>query len=74
MALVELGRYGFPEGEIIAGRLRAAGIDAVTFDSAVHQALGGFLMVPVRVMVDETDLAAARAILASPPDQDLPDY
>lgn len=66
MALVELGSYGFPEGEIVAGRLRAAGIEAITFDSGVHQALGGFLMVPVRVMVDDDDLDRARAILAAP--------
>jgi hypothetical protein len=67
MALVELGKYDFPEGEIVAGRLRAAGIDAMTFDSAVHLALGGFRMVPVRVMIDEQDLDEARAILAEPP-------
>ena len=72
MALVELGKFDYPEGEIIAGRLRAAGIDAITFDTAVHLALGAFRMVPVRVMVDEDDLAEARTILASPPP--LPDF
>jgi hypothetical protein len=67
MALAELGRFGFPEGEIVAGRLRAAGIEAITFDTGTHLVEGGFRMVPVRVMVDEEDLAEARAILATPP-------
>lgn len=67
MALVELGKFGFPEGEIVAGRLRAEGIDALTFDTGTHLVEGGFRMVPIRVMVDEDDLAAARAILDTPP-------
>jgi hypothetical protein len=72
MALVELGKFGFPEGEIVAGRLRAEGIDAITFDTGTHLVEGGFRIVPVRVMVDEDDLAEAKAILASP--AALPDF
>lgn len=67
MALVELGKFGFPEGEIVAGRLRAEGIDAITFDTGTHLVEGGFRMVPVRVMVDEDDFAEARALLDQPP-------
>ncbi|MGN6375834.1 MAG: putative signal transducing protein [Sphingomonas sp.] len=67
MALVELGRFGFPEGELVAGRLRAAGIEAVTFDTGTHLVEGAFRMIPIRVMVDEDDLDEARAILAEPP-------
>lgn len=66
MALVELGRFGFPEGEIVAGRLRSEGIGAITFDAGTHVLEGGFPMAPVRVMVDEEDLAEARAIIARP--------
>ncbi|TPG20462.1 DUF2007 domain-containing protein [Sphingomonas koreensis] len=72
MALVELGKFGFPEGEIVAGRLRSEGIEAITFDTGTHLVEGAFRLVPIRVMVDEDDVAAARAILATP--AELPDF
>lgn len=65
MALVELGRYGFPEGEIVAGRLRAEGIEAVVFDVGTHLVEGAFRFIPLRVMVDDADLAAARLVIAA---------
>lgn len=63
MSLVELGTfYDRFEAEIVCGRLRAEGLDAVLFDvglAATHGAL------PVRVMVLEEDRAAALDIIAN---------
>jgi len=64
MALAELGRYSRNEAHIIVGRLEADGIDAVAFDGGSSIADGSWLLIPVRVMVDEDDLDAARAALA----------
>ncbi|HZG44640.1 MAG TPA: DUF2007 domain-containing protein [Allosphingosinicella sp.] len=62
MSLVELRTYYDRfEAEIVCGRLRAEGLDAILFDvglAATHGAL------PVRVMVLEEDRAAALDILA----------
>jgi len=63
MALAELGRYSRNEAHIIVGRLEADGIDAVAFDGGSSIADGSWLLIPVRVMVDEDDLDAARAAL-----------
>lgn len=63
MALVEFGRFGYPEGEIVAGRLQSEGIDAVVFDTGTHLVEGAFRFIPLRVMIDEDDLAAARRII-----------
>lgn len=64
MALVELER--FPSGveaAIVRSRLEADGIPAICFDTGMNIAESVGIMIPVRVMVDEEDLAAARAIL-----------
>lgn len=62
MSLVELGRYDRNLANILVGRL-SEGIDAVAFDGGASIADGSWLLIPVRVMVDEDDEAAARAIL-----------
>jgi hypothetical protein len=63
MSLVELSTYYDRfEAEIVCGRLRAEGLDAVLFDvglAATHGAL------PVRVMVLAEDRAAALDILSN---------
>ncbi|MBO9714089.1 DUF2007 domain-containing protein [Sphingomonas sp.] len=63
MALVELGRFSAPEAHIVVSRLESEGIPAIAFDAGASIADGSFLLIPVRVMVDEDDLAAARRIL-----------
>jgi len=63
MALTELGRFDRNEAHIIVGRLESEGIDAVAFDAGASIADGSWLLIPVRVMVDEDDLARARALL-----------
>ncbi len=65
MALVELGRYPRNEAHILVGRLDSEGIDAVAFDAGASIADGSWLLIPVRVMVDEDDLPAAQAIAAA---------
>ena len=63
MSLVELGRYDRIEAHMVVGRLDSEGIDAVAFDGGASVADGSWLLIPVRVMVDDDDLAPARAIL-----------
>lgn len=63
MSLVEVGRYDRNLANIIVGRLESEGISAVAFDGGASIADGSWLLIPVRVMVDEDDLAAARAIV-----------
>jgi len=60
--LVELGRYDRNLASILAARLESEGIVALTFDAGASIADGSWLLIPVRVMVDEDDLAAAQAI------------
>ncbi len=62
MALVELGRYDRNLANILVARLESDGIPALAFDGGASIADGSWLLIPVRVMVDEDDLAAARAI------------
>ncbi|WP_022688099.1 DUF2007 domain-containing protein [Sphingomonas phyllosphaerae] len=62
MALVELGRYDRNLANILVGRLESDGIPALAFDGGASIADGSWLLIPVRVMVDEDDLAAAQAI------------
>lgn len=66
MALVELGRFARIEAQILVGRLESEGIPAVAFDGEASIADGSWLLIPTRVMVDEDDLAAARAIVEHP--------
>ena len=49
--------------ELARGRLEAAGIPAVLFDGGIALLIGSGLG-GVRLMVDDGDLAAARALLA----------
>jgi hypothetical protein len=64
MALVELGRFNRNEAHIVIGRLDSEGIDAVALDGNASIADGSYLFIPVRVMVDDEDLAAARKIIS----------
>lgn len=63
MALVELGRFNRMEAHILIGRLESEGVPAIAFDGETSIGDGSYLFVPTRVMVDEDDLPAARAIL-----------
>jgi hypothetical protein len=65
MSLIELGRFNRNEAHIVIGRLEAEGIPAVAFDAGSSIADGSWLLIPVRVMVDDEDEAAARAIVAA---------
>ena len=66
MALVELGRFDRQEAYIIQGRLEAAEIMSFVFDSGASIADGSWLLIPVRVMVDDEDFEAARAAIDLP--------
>ena len=63
MPLVELARfYNSFEGNVVRSALVAEGIDCVLFDTEMNWGgLDG--VVPVRLMVDEDDLARARRVL-----------
>ena len=63
MSLVELGRYDRNLANIIVGRLDSEGIDAIAFDGGASIADGSYLLIPVRVMVDDEDFGAAKAIV-----------
>lgn len=65
MALVELGRFNRNEANILIGRLDSEGIDAIAFDGNASIADGSYFFIPVRVMVDDEDVAAARAVIAA---------
>ena len=65
MALVELGRFNRNEASIVIGRLDSEGIDAIAFDGEASIADGSYFLIPVRVMVDDGDLATSRAIVAA---------
>ncbi|KQN92493.1 hypothetical protein ASE95_07210 [Sphingomonas sp. Leaf231] len=65
MALVELGRYDRNLANILVARLEADDIPALAFDGGSSIADGSWLLIPVRVMVDEDDLAAAQAIVGA---------
>ncbi|MBB4152384.1 hypothetical protein GGQ80_000260 [Sphingomonas jinjuensis] len=67
MSLAEVGRFDRNEAHIIVGRLEAEGIPAIAFDGGASIADGSWLLIPVRVMVDEDDVDAARAVIASQP-------
>ena len=63
MALVELGRFDRNEAHILIGRLQSEDIPAIAFDGETSIGDGSYLFIPVRVMVDESDLALAKAIV-----------
>ena len=65
MALVELVRLpSGAEAELLRGRLESAGVHAVCFDAGMNIAESVGLMIPVRIMVLNADLDAAREQLA----------
>lgn len=68
MSLVELGRFARNEAYILIGHLEDEGIPAFAFDGNASIADGSAFFIPVRVMVDDDDLAAARAIVTGVPD------
>jgi hypothetical protein len=64
MALVELATFQNPiAAEVARGRLASEGVEAVLLGSGLAS-LGLGAMSPVRLMVDESDRAAAEAMLA----------
>ena len=64
MKLVEFGRFtNAMEAMMVKGRLEAEGIDAVVFDHGMNIADSSGWLVPVRVMVLDDDLVAAKEIL-----------
>ncbi|MDB5711792.1 MAG: hypothetical protein JWL96_3862 [Sphingomonas bacterium] len=63
MSLVEVGRFGRNEANIVIGRLDSEGIIAVAFDEGASIADGSQFFIPVRVMVDDEDADAARKII-----------
>jgi hypothetical protein len=66
VALVELGRFDRQEAYIVRSRLEDAEIMSFVFDAGASIADGSWLLIPVRVMVDDEDLEAARAALENP--------
>ena len=64
MSLVEVGRFARNEAFIVVGRLESEGIMALALDGNASIADGSQFFIPVRVMVDDDDVDAARAILA----------
>ncbi|MFL6845474.1 MAG: DUF2007 domain-containing protein [Allosphingosinicella sp.] len=65
MALVEAARfYNGVEGGMARARLAAEGVESILFDTEMNWGgLDG--VVPVRLMVDEDDLAFARRLLSA---------
>ena len=67
MALVEAARfYTSFEAHVAKGALDAAEIPAVLFDAEMNWGGVDLGVVPVRLMVDEDDLARAQRILDQP--------
>ncbi|SNS56009.1 Putative signal transducing protein [Sphingomonas laterariae] len=68
MALIELARfYNSFEAGVVQSRLEAEGIPSVLFDLEMSlQAMG--MAIPIRLMIDDEDEGAARAILADAQD------
>ena len=65
MPLVELARLpNGAEAELLRGRLESAGVQAVCFDAGMNIADSAGLMIPVRLMVLDDDLAEAQVLLA----------
>ena len=62
--LVELGRWPAIEAELVAGRLREIGVDAVVFDSNLGALAATAVNEGSRVMVRRRDVGRAEAELA----------
>ena len=70
MALFELATFHDPMSAGMArARLAAEGIESILFDQGVA-GLGLGLLAPVRLMVDESDRVAAKAVLSRDGDED----
>jgi hypothetical protein len=67
MALVELGRFDRQEAYIVQTRLESEGIMSLVFDAGASIADGSWLLIPVRVMVDDEDVETARGLLLKQP-------
>lgn len=65
MALVELGRFDRQEAFIVQSRLESEDVPSFVFDAGASIADGSWLLIPVRVMVDDEDLDRARAIIGN---------
>jgi hypothetical protein len=65
MALVEVGRFDRQEAFIVQSRLESEDVPSFVFDAGASIADGSWLLIPVRVMVDDEDLDRARAILGN---------
>ena len=64
MSLVEFARFtSAAEAAIVKGRLEAEGIAAIVFDNGMNLADSSGWLVPVRLMVLDDDLDAARKVL-----------
>lgn len=63
MSIAELGRFSRNEAHILVGRLESEGIEAIAFDGETSIGDGSYLLIPVRVMVDEADLSRAQRIV-----------
>ena len=68
MVLVEIGRFNRNEAHILIGLLDSKDIPAVALDGNASIADGSYFLIPVRVMVDDEDEAAARRIIAALPE------
>jgi hypothetical protein len=68
MSLVELGRFNRQEAFIVQSKLEAEAIPSFVFDAGASIADGSWLLIPVRVMVDDEDLATARALIGNLPE------
>jgi hypothetical protein len=66
MALVELGRFDRQEAHIIQSMLESEDIMSFVFDGGASIADGSWLLIPVRVMVDDEDVETARGLLDRP--------
>jgi hypothetical protein len=66
MALVELGRFDRQEAYIVQTRLETEGIMSFVFDAGASITDGSWLLIPVRVMVDDEDVETARGLLERP--------
>lgn len=66
MALVELGRFDRQEAYIVQSRLEAEGIPSFVFDAGTSIADGSYFLIPVRVMVDDEEVDAARRVIDNP--------
>jgi hypothetical protein len=65
MPLVQLGSYpNAMEAAMVRGLLQVEGIDSVAFDGGMNIADSAGWVIPVRVMVLDEDLEAAKAAIA----------